>query len=317
MEIQDITFKDEPENGINGDGDGMNFDEMIESSQMHFLDSSSGLHFLAETGLNDSLPEVTADSKFLACEYCGKMFGRRSHLSRHINLHTGEKPFACELCDQRFVRSETRARHMQQVHKKHMRYKCKVCQMKFVTIIAMQEHKKDHVQERLFACEVCGNRFSRKETLELHMQKHLPRSTREPQGHACDVCGRIFNRKDHMLRHKNLHTGIKMFECALCSRRFSRRENQTKHQQTCAGGGIYEVAPPGSHNEHHQPNEGPSGSKEHTSDIENGKLSSRDGAVQIFLIQNPSQNESPKEKDMHKKYSKGLLNQMQQCKSAI
>lgn len=48
------------------------------------------------------------------CHYCNKEFTRAHHLSRHILLHTGEKPYVCtfENCTQAYNRKDSLTRHI-------------------------------------------------------------------------------------------------------------------------------------------------------------------------------------------------------------
>ncbi|CAF2123949.1 unnamed protein product [Rotaria magnacalcarata] len=58
----------------------------------------------------------TGDKPF-QCKICARAFSRSDHLTTHIRTHTGEKPFACDTCGRRFARSDERKRHSK-VHQK-------------------------------------------------------------------------------------------------------------------------------------------------------------------------------------------------------
>ncbi|RVE63359.1 hypothetical protein OJAV_G00135410 [Oryzias javanicus] len=54
---------------------------------------------------------VHTGQKPFQCRICMRSFSRSDHLTTHIRTHTGEKPFPCSECGRKFARSDERKRH--------------------------------------------------------------------------------------------------------------------------------------------------------------------------------------------------------------
>lgn len=83
-------------------------------------------------------------------ENCGKRFSRSDELTRHLRIHTGQKPFQCHICLRCFSRSDH-----------------------------LTTHIRTHTGEKPFACEMCGRRFARSDERKRHKKVHDKEAARE------------------------------------------------------------------------------------------------------------------------------------------
>lgn len=83
---------------------------------------------------------------------CGKRFSRSDELTRHLRIHTGQKPFQCHICLRCFSRSDH-----------------------------LTTHIRTHTGEKPFPCDVCGRRFARSDERKRHKKVHEKEAVREAQ----------------------------------------------------------------------------------------------------------------------------------------
>ncbi|KAF9052352.1 hypothetical protein BDZ89DRAFT_939604 [Hymenopellis radicata] len=130
-------------------------------------------------------------------------FASKQKICRHLQSHTGHRPFQCEICKQNFSEAATLQQHMRR-HTLEKPYACDHagCGKRFAIAGALTIHKRTHNGEKPFKCTYCDRAFTESSNLSKHLRTHTgarPYPCTEPG------CNKSFARPDQLTRHRSIH----------------------------------------------------------------------------------------------------------------
>lgn len=138
------------------------------------------------------------------CDRYGERgFSSKQKICRHLQSHTGHRPFQCQLCQQNFSEAATLQQHMRR-HTQEKPYSCDFpgCGKSFAIMGALTIHKRIHNGLKPFKCSYCGRAFTESSNLSKHLRTHTgarPYTCTEPS------CRKSFARPDQLTRHMGIH----------------------------------------------------------------------------------------------------------------
>ncbi|KAI8973863.1 hypothetical protein BDB01DRAFT_854129 [Pilobolus umbonatus] len=144
--------------------------------------------------------------QWINCDRRGRPFTQKQKIMRHIQTHTGDKPFECGVCQRRFSESTVMMQHMR-VHTGEKPYRCDTCSKEFSVSAALTVHKRLHTGERPFLCRYkdCDRKFAESSNLTKHVRVH---TGEKPFRCTVEPCGKAFSRPDQVTRHLKTHRCI-------------------------------------------------------------------------------------------------------------
>ncbi|MEE6479986.1 hypothetical protein FKM82_012428 [Ascaphus truei] len=158
-------------------GDG----SMVPQDQKPFQGMESRTHQLSLTPLSTIKAFATQtgsqDLKTINSTYQSQLIKpsrMRKYPNRPSKTPPHERPYACpvESCDRRFSRSDELTRHIR-IHTGQKPFQCRICMRNFSRSDHLTTHIRTHTGEKPFACDICGRKFARSDERKRHTKIHL------------------------------------------------------------------------------------------------------------------------------------------------
>ncbi|XP_052745777.1 zinc finger protein ZFP2-like isoform X2 [Bicyclus anynana] len=109
-------------------------------------------------------------------------------------------------------------------------YSCETCNCKFTRKSHLVMHKRTHTGEKPYSCEICNYKCASKYNLIIHNRKHTGEKP-----YSCEICNCKFAQKSNLFMHIRTHTGEKPFCCQVCNYKCARKDNFLDHLKTHTG----------------------------------------------------------------------------------
>ncbi|XP_055312488.1 zinc finger protein 600-like [Sitodiplosis mosellana] len=167
--------------------------------------------------------QVAKKQKKHKCHVCNHLENCKSHLLRHLRIHTREKPFQCDVCLKSLARKSDLNRHKET----HGRFRCSKCKQGFELESAKIDHEKLCNPLQL-ECDICGHHTVVKSSLAIHMRIHSGEKPFE-----CSICFKSFTSNANHRIHSMTHKDELPNACSKCGRRFATPDDKQSHETRC------------------------------------------------------------------------------------
>lgn len=137
-------------------------------------------------------------SNFTKCQYncnvCGKQFDKAQTLSHHFRVTHEFPKVTCNICGCVCVHEMALISH----YKKHepKQFSCDKCEAEYNNAKDLENHKKTHITNLLYACNKCGEGFSSTTEVSLHL-RHVHAKPKNQFTNMRDTNGGAFSLVNH------------------------------------------------------------------------------------------------------------------------
>ena len=176
----------------------------------------------------------------IKCSLCDFVTKSEAYLRRHMENRHSSGHHLCEWCGKHFGQKTTMLRHVNTVHL-GIKYKrknpaklgkgtCSICGQTMLKKNLNTHMQRRHEGLKMFACDICGASFTSKHSVKVHKLKHMSEEERSKmQKYACDLCGQKFYKRYLQQEHIKAHGAL--YDCQKCGKHFRYRHSLLQHQR--------------------------------------------------------------------------------------
>ncbi|KAJ8704825.1 hypothetical protein PYW08_012145 [Mythimna loreyi] len=161
------------------------------------------------------------------CEICGRVVTKNNMLA-HMRRHVDVKPYKCSYkpCGKRFGDKGDLKRHLN-IHFPDSQHRCPVCHRRFSRRFRLAKHMRNGC--RRAQCNDCGQLFSTKFFLAQHIKNaHGPYP--KLREYLCDICEMVtYNRRCIIQHLKYGHGTVNDTKCQICKKDYFKCEILKEH----------------------------------------------------------------------------------------
>eukprot|EP01084_Bolivina_argentea_P085335 154219_1 len=127
----------------------------------------------ALTLITNKYINTTYSAERKQCGYCHKLFTTNYELTRHVRIHTNERPYKCAICDKGFKQKQHMITHKKSVHENCRPFRCTICQKQFKEKGTLTKHVRyiHQATKNRLDCKYCDKSFKRKGNLKCHVKR--------------------------------------------------------------------------------------------------------------------------------------------------
>lgn len=145
-----------------------------------------------------------AVEKKFECYKCKMSTKSRWDTIKHLRNHDALAKYKCSVCDIRFVAKDLLFQHICMGNEIY----CEYCSEKFTTTIDLVNHLEIHEEKRLHRCTKCPQFFAMSILLEHHLNKHpfcSKQNDETTKVFICNICNKRFSTIHLLYQHSVIH----------------------------------------------------------------------------------------------------------------